>query len=76
MNNQPQIDFSQSTEVLSEDGKRLFQTGYVIRRISKFLMGTEEDIIIPIQVFFDEKGNIVKELLQPDLRELYDSETI
>jgi len=74
MNNQPQlnVDLSQSTEVLSSTGGQIFQTGYVIRRLSKFLIGSEEDALIPVQVFYDEQGVIVKELLHPDVRGLYD----
>ncbi len=79
MNNQPQlnIDLSQSTEVLSSTGGQIFQAGYVIRRVSKFLAGTDEDLLVPISVFYDAStGEIMKDLLHPDIRPLYDSETI
>lgn len=74
MNNQPQlnIDLTQSTECLSSTGGQIFQIGYVVRRISKFLTATDEDILVPVQVFFDaETGEIATELLPPDLRPFY-----
>jgi len=74
MNNQPQlnIDLSQSTECLSSTGGQIFQIGYVIRRISKFLIGSDEDVLVPVQVFYDpETMEISSELLPPDLRPFY-----
>ncbi len=79
MNNQPQlnIDLSQSTEVLSSTGGQIFQAGYVIRRVSKFLAGTDDDLLVPVQVFYDPTTmEICKEILHPDIRPLYNSETI
>ena len=75
MNNQPQlnIDLSQSTECLSSTGGQIFQIGYVVRRISKFLAATDEDVLVPVQVFYDAKTmEIAKELLPPDLRPFYE----
>lgn len=74
MNNQPQlnIDLSQSSEVLSSTGGQIFQAGYVLRRVSKFLIGGDEDAIIPIQIFYDaESMEICLDLLHPSIREFY-----
>jgi hypothetical protein len=74
MNNQiqPQIDLSQSTEILSSTGGRIFQTGYVLRRVSKFLAQTDEDLIVPIQIFYDkDSGEIALDMLHPDIRHFY-----
>jgi len=70
---QPQIDLSQSSEVLSSTGGQIFQAGYVLRRVSKFLAGTDEDLIVPVQVFYDPTTmELAKDLLHPDIRPLYD----
>jgi len=72
MSNQPQIDLSQSSEVLSSTGGQIFQAGYVLRRVSKFLLGSDEDAIIPIQIFYDaESMEICLDLLHPSVREFY-----
>ena len=71
-NQQPQINLSQSSEVLSSTGGQIFQIGYVIRRISKFLIGSDKDVLVPVQVFCDpETMEISSELLPPDLRPFY-----
>lgn len=67
----PQIDLS-NTEKMEIDGNILFQPGFILRKVSKFIAGTEEDAIIPIQVFFDPNTNkIVEQMLPKDLREEY-----
>ena len=72
MSNQPQIDLSQSSEVLSSTGGQIFQAGYVLRRVSKFLIGGDEDAIIPIQIFYDkDSGEIALDLLHPSVRDFY-----
>jgi len=74
MNNQPQlnIDLSQSTEILSSTGGQIFATGYVLRRISKFLAATDEDLIVPIQVMYDvDTKEILTEMLDPSIRLFY-----
>lgn len=52
---QPQIDLSATQPVLSEDGNMVFQYGYILRKVSKFLTNTAEDSIAPIPVMFDPK---------------------
>lgn len=74
---QPQIDLSQSSEILSSTGGQIFQAGYILRRVSKFLAGTDEDLIVPVQCFYDPtSGEICLDLLHPDIRPLYDTKTI
>jgi hypothetical protein len=49
----------------------------VLRKVSKFVVGSEEDALIPIPVFFDLKtGKIIKDTLPPDLREEYSEHTL
>ena len=66
------IDITQTTPILSEDGNQVFQEAVILRKASKFLVGTSEDAIIPIPVFIDVKtGKILTEMLPKELREEY-----
>lgn len=52
---QPRVDISNTTMVMSEDGNLVFGEGLLLRKVSKFLIGAEEDGIIPIPVVYDVK---------------------
>ena len=70
---QMNIDISQTTSITSEEGNQVFQEAVILRKASKFLVGTSEDAIIPIPVFIDVKtGKILTELLPKELREEYE----
>jgi hypothetical protein len=69
---QPQlnIDLKSTTGIKNSEGSSLFQSGVILRKISKFIAGTENDAIMPIPVFFDPTNNkILGEGLPPELRE-------
>jgi hypothetical protein len=67
------VDIKQTTPIKSEDGNQVFQEAVILRKASKFLVGTSEDAVIPIPVFIDVKTNkIVTELLPKELREEYE----
>lgn len=67
------IDIKQTVPVESVDGNQVFQEAVVLRKASKFLVGTSEDAIIPISVFIDVKtGKILTELMPTELREEYE----
>jgi hypothetical protein len=67
------VDIQQTTPIKSEEGNQVFQEAVILRKASKFLVGTSEDAIIPIPVFIDVKTNkIVIELLPKELREEYE----
>lgn len=67
------VDIKQTTPVESEDGNQVFQEAVVLRKASKFLVGTAEDAIIPIPVFIDVKtGKILTALLPKEIREDYE----
>ena len=58
------VDIKQTTPIKSEEGNQVFQEAVILRKASKFLVGTSEDVVIPIPVFIDIKTNkIVIELL-------------
>jgi hypothetical protein len=68
--NQPQIDLKNTSEVKNFNGGYLFQQGIILRKVSKFVAGTDEDAIMPIPVFFDPETNkILTDSVPKDLRE-------
>ena len=70
---QMNVDIKQTTPIKSEEGTQVFQEAVILRKASKFLVGTSEDAVIPIPVFIDVKTNkIVIELLPKELREEYE----
>ena len=70
---QMNVDIKQTVPVESEDGNQVFQEAVVLRKASKFLVGTKEDAIIPIPVFVDVKtGKILTALMPVDIREEYE----
>jgi len=79
MQEQPKmnIDFKNTTSVDGFDGGKLFAQAVIIRKISKFIAGTDEDQLIPIPVFYDlESKKILPDSLPPDLREEYKAITL
>lgn len=69
---QPQIDLTNSTAVEGFDGGIIFQQGYVLRKISKFILGSDEDGLVPVPVFFDiESKKIVLDTLPKEIRDEY-----
>lgn len=70
---QMQVDITQSTPIKSPEGNQVFQEAVILRKISKFLTGTNEDAVIPIPVFIDTKtGKILTELMPKELRTEYE----
>ena len=45
---QPQIDLSQTTSVPNDSGGLLFKQGFVIRKVSRFITNGAEDAVLPI----------------------------
>jgi hypothetical protein len=71
------VDLKNTTSVETPDGGVVFQQGVVLRKVSKFVVGADEDAVMPIPVFYDPKtGKILVDTLPPDLREEYKEYTI
>jgi|TARA_R110000782_G_scaffold44732_2_gene99831 hypothetical protein len=71
---QPQIDLGKTTAVPNDSGGKLFQQGFILRKVSRFITQGTEDAVMPIPVFYDEKtGKILKDTLPPELRDEYDT---
>ena len=81
MKNQQQmninIDLSKTTSVETLTGKKVWSQGIIIRKVSKFVVGAEEDALVPIPVFYDaETGEILTETLPKELREEYSNDNL
>ena len=66
MNNQLNVDITQTTPVTCEEcGLPYFEQGLILRKASKFLTGTGQDGYIPIPVFCCKKCGHVNKAFQP-----------
>jgi hypothetical protein len=67
---QPQIDLNNTQAVNNFDGGNIFQQGVILRKVSKFVTGTNEDALMPIPVFFDPSTKkILTDSVPKELRE-------
>lgn len=72
---QPQIDFKKTTPVLTESGSKIWQQGFVLRKLSRFVSGTDNDVIVPLQVFYDPQTmEINMEGIPPQIKFMFESE--
>ena len=81
MNQKPQlnvnIDIKNTQAITSPDGNQVFQEGVILRKVSKFVTGTQEDGIIPVPCFFDVKtGKVLVELLPKELRAEFEDDAV
>ena len=70
---QPQmnIDLKNTTGVYPSKGK-VWQQGVLLRKVSKFVAGSDNDALLPIPVFYDpETGKILEDSLPKELSEEY-----
>ena len=69
---QMNIDFTNTTSIEGFDGGKLFGQAVIIRKVSKFLVGADEDMLIPIPVFYDlDSKKILIDSLPKELRDEY-----
>lgn len=71
-NQQPQlnIDLKNTTAVNNFDGGNVFLQGVILRKVSRFVTGTNEDAMLPIPVFYDPATKkILADSVPQDLRE-------
>jgi hypothetical protein len=73
MNQKPQmnvnIDIKNTKAITSPEGNQVFSEGVILRKVSRFVTGTQEDGVIPVPVFYDVvTGKILVELLPKELR--------
>ena len=49
---QSPVKLEDTTPFTTPEGNKIFQQGVLIRSVSKFIAGTDEDAVIPIPIFF------------------------
>ena len=73
----PPIDLKNTTSIENFDGGVLFSQGVLLRTVSKFVMGTDEDALLPIPVFYDPSSKkILESSIPKELREEYKDYTL
>ena len=76
---QPQlnIDLKNTKSIETPDGNKIFQQGMILRSVSKFVVGAEEDAVLPVPVFYDPiSGKILESTIPTELREEYKNDII
>lgn len=79
MEQQPQlnVDLTNTTSISTPDGGVVFQQGVILRKVSKFVVGSNEDAILPIPVFYDpNSGKILVDTLPAELRDEYKDQSL
>lgn len=69
--NQPlQIDLRNTEPIINSQGGPLFQKGYILRRVSKFITGQGSDGFMPIEVYYDPTNmKILEEFVPSEIKE-------
>jgi len=74
---QPNVKLEDTTSFTTPEGNKIFQQGVLLRSVSKFVAGTDEDAVMPIPVFFcPETKKLVGLTLPPEIREEYKDDLI
>jgi hypothetical protein len=69
------IDLANTQPILSPEGNQVFAEGVILRKISRFVAGTDEDAVMPIPVFYDiQTGKVLVDTLPKDLRAEFSDE--
>ena len=81
MNQKPQmninIDIKNTQPITSPEGNQVFQEGVLLRKVSRFVTGTQEDGLIPVPCFFDvATGKVLVELLPKELRAEFEDDAV
>jgi len=69
---QPQLDvkLNNTHPIENSNGNPLFHQGVILRRVSKFIAGGDNDALLPIPVFYcPESKKIVTDSVPTELRE-------
>jgi len=76
-NPQLNIDLKSTTSVETPEGNKVFSQGVLLRKVSKFVVGADEDAVMPIPVFYDPAtGKILESTIPVELREEYKNDVI
>ena len=73
----PKVDLKNTSKMETSEGKVVFQEGFVLRKVSKFLTGSTEDQVIPLPVMYEvTSGKILKEFIPEELQAEYEGQLI
>lgn len=73
----PPIDLKNTKAVTNTEGGNVFQQGVILRKVSKFVTGTDNDALLPIPVFYDPStGKILTDSVPQELREELSEELV
>jgi len=71
------VDLKNTQVVETKEGNVVFQQGVILRKVSKFVVGAEEDAVMPIPVFYDPiSGKILKDTIPAEIRKDYEDHMI
>ena len=71
------VDLKNTTSIETPDGGVVFSQGVILRKVSKFVVGAEEDAVLPVPVFYDpQTGKILESTVPVELREEYKGDLI
>jgi hypothetical protein len=74
--NQLNLDITKTSPILTKEGGKVWQQGFILRKASRFLTGSSEDQIIPIPIFFDPvSGEILKDGMPQQMDFLFEDES-
>lgn len=77
MENQTKVNLTNTSKIETPEGGIIFQEGFVLRKVSKFLTATNEDQLIPLPVMYDVKtGKILREFIPQELHSEYEDHLI
>ena len=64
------IDLSQTTELICDECQgKIFTEGVMIRKVSRFIVGSTKDTMVPVGVFYCVKcGHVNEDMLPVELR--------
>lgn len=66
------IDLKNTVGLTTFDGGVVFQQGCILRSVSRFVTGGQEDAVLPIPVFYDPQSlKILASTVPVELREEY-----
>ena len=70
----PQVNLSQTLGLTCECGHNLFESSFILRKVSGLMTGTGQPGIVPINLFTcKECGTILRDTVPPEVLSLLDN---
>lgn len=72
---QMNVDLSKTQAIKTLKGGQIWQGGFLLRKVNRFLTGGDKDMLIPVQIFFDpETMEICREGLPPNMDFIFEDD--